>query len=132
MSHWDGYITYLQQQAPNACIGGAIFGINGDQWAASPDLRIADASQGKKVADAFSSVGSAINFTGGKYLVLRSDNDPPEGLLPSFYARCGPKGLIGVKTNQCIVCGLHQDDPTRNATESAVYNLGNYLIQNGY
>ncbi|KAL0222329.1 hypothetical protein RCL1_002183 [Eukaryota sp. TZLM3-RCL] len=132
MSAWDHYVTYLQQQAPGNCIGGAIFGLDGTQWAASDDCRMTDPSQASKVANAFSSVGSSFTLAAGKFMILRADNDPAEGNLASFYARCGAKGLICVKTGQLIVCGEHEQDVTRNATETAVYNLGNYLISNGY
>ncbi|KAI7862862.1 profilin [Spinellus fusiger] len=107
---------------------GAIFGLNGAQWSATPGFEV-NASEIKEIIAGFTNSDQAIthgiHVCGVKYLTLKADDR-------SIYGKKGSDGICIVKTGQAVLIGLYAEGIQPGACTKVVEGLADYLISVGY
>ncbi|KAG0046055.1 profilin, required for normal timing of actin polymerization in response to thermal stress [Gryganskiella cystojenkinii] len=125
---WQSYVDN-NLVATGKVSKGAIFGLDGSQWAVSTGFSV-DADEVNKLVAAFDSIdGVAAGglFLGHKkYVLLR--NDPGR----SIYARLGSTGVCCVKTSQAVIVGYYDENIQSGDCTVIVEALADYLRSVGY
>lgn len=124
---WQAYVD--QQLVGTGYVTvGAILGLDGSTWAASPSFTIS-AAEGKALAAGFASpdsiVATGFSLAGTRYLTIRADNR-------SVYGKKGATGVSTVKTNQGIIVGVYNESIQPGQNANVVEKLADYLIGCGY
>ncbi|KAF9543578.1 profilin, required for normal timing of actin polymerization in response to thermal stress [Mortierella hygrophila] len=124
---WQAYVDN-NLVATGKVAKAAIFGLDGNPWATSPDFSITN-EEAKKLIAAFDGVdeiaANGLHLTGTKFVFLRNPDN-------SIYARHGATGITAVKTGQCVIIGYYADGQQGGDCNQVVENLGNYLVSVGY
>jgi len=107
---------------------GAIYGLDGGKWAATPGLNITQPEALKFIA-AFkdpTAIRTSGVFLGNiKYFAQKCDDR-------SIYGKQGANGVVLVKTVQCVLVGIYDDKIQPGQAATTVERLADYLIEQGY
>ncbi|XP_042879524.1 profilin-like [Penaeus japonicus] len=123
---WDQYVSKQLVETGNVKMG-AICGLDGSVWAASPNLNVTQ-NEAKTIAtsigtDNFSTNGVVLN--GEKYVFLSGEEGTVRG-------RKGKKGVHITKTNTAIIIGLYEEPITPGSCACTVESLADYLKSLNY
>ncbi|KAJ1485444.1 profilin-1B [Baffinella frigidus] len=124
---WQAYVDD-QMVATGFVDKGAIFGVDGSQWAITPGFAISpeEAAAITTAANTPSTVlGGGLTLQGHKYMILRADDS-------AIYGRKGNLGFCVVKTNQAVLLGHFGENVQPGQCNVVVEKLGDYLKENGY
>jgi len=124
---WQSYVDE-QLVGTGHLAQGCIIGLDGSVWAQSPGFTL-KAGEGQSVSALFKNpqnvFAAGITISGIKYLGIKGDER-------SVYGKKGASGVVTVKTTQCILIGLYNDQQQPGNASLSVEKLADYLIENGY
>ncbi|KAL6053572.1 profilin, required for normal timing of actin polymerization in response to thermal stress [Balamuthia mandrillaris] len=124
---WQTYVD-TNLVGTGAVTKGAIFGLDGSQWAVSPGFQ-PSAAEVKALIAGFSDNNSVrtngLTVAGTKYLTIRADDR-------SIYGKKGATGVTCVKTTKAVLVGLYDDKIQPGQCANVVERLADYLIGQGY
>ncbi|XP_063606947.1 profilin-like [Penaeus indicus] len=118
---WDQYVSKQLVESGNVKMG-AICGLDGSVWAASPDLKITQ-EEVKTIATNFGTDNfntSGVVLSGERFVFLRAE----EGNLR---AKKGKKFLHITKTNTALIMGISEEPIQPGCCTCTVEALGDYL-----
>jgi len=125
---WQTYVD-SNLLGTGLCTKAAIFGGKDcSAWATSPgfDCSLQEIQKLKGgFTDASGLRATGIHLGGEKYFTLRADDR-------SIYGKKGATGCICVKTSQCILVGVYDDNIQPGQCANVVEKLADYLIENGF
>jgi len=107
---------------------GAIFGLDGAKWAASPAF-LPTTDEARKAIAAFKSPdairASGLYIATVKYFALRCDER-------SIYGKQGSGGVVLVKTTKTVLIAVYDDKIQPGQCANVVEKLADYLIESGF
>ena len=125
---WQSYIDQTLLGSGRVKDAAIIGAGDGSIWATSPGMNLA-AGEPANIVKLFSdpSLGPVNGIKVGtvKYMYLRGDNT-------SLYGKKGAGGCVCVKTAQCVVIGLYDENIQPGQCAVTVEKLGDYLRDAGY
>jgi len=124
---WQAYVDN-NLVGTKYCNKGAIFGIDGAKWAATPGWGVT-ADEAKKIVAAFKDPNNirsnGLFLDKQKYFALKCDDR-------SIYGKLGAGGCVCVKTTKSVLIGIYDDKIQPGQCANAVEKLGDYLIEQGF
>ncbi|KAI9596502.1 profilin [Syncephalis fuscata] len=123
---WNAYVDNLL--ATGKVNNAAIFGHNGQQWAASAGFTVSQDEINQIIAGFANPSGvqaSGIRAVDTKYFALECNN-------ASLYGKKGADGIACVKTNQTIVIGTYAAPTAPGEATVEIEKIGDYLRNSGY
>ena len=103
---------------------GAIFGVQGGKWAATPGFNISDA-EAAAITKGFGAGAGSYMIEGQKYMQLAQSENTINGKL-------GKGGFVAEKTGMAVVIGVYQEPQQPGNAAVAVGKLADFLRENGY
>ncbi|MBW5422014.1 hypothetical protein GKQ77_10600 [Streptomyces sp. BG9H] len=131
MGNWQAYVG-TSLVGTGHVSQGAIFSLDGQEWASSPDLhitqdeanRIIAALNGEtKAKDQLFSKG--LFLAGQRYVMARCEDR-------TIYGRTGRGGAAIAKSKQAVIIGIHNEEMMAGNASSTVESLADYLIDQGH
>ena len=127
MSAWQEYVDN-QLVATGEITHGAIVGLNGALWAASPGFTLGNGEADALIAafnDSTNIRANGFQLKGIKYVTLKAEGR-------SIYGKHGTTGCATARTGQAVIIGLYDEAQKAGNAANAVEKLADYLIQQGY
>ncbi|XP_014661750.1 PREDICTED: profilin-like [Priapulus caudatus] len=124
---WQSYVD--EQLIGSGCVKhGAIVGLQGGTWAASPGFAVSEAEIAKLVkgfGEASSLQAEGVHANGIKYMCLNAGDKV-------IRAKFKNTGLVAAKTNQAVLIGYFEEPMLIGNCSATVEKLQDYLIGCGY